>query len=217
MSKHSLIPFIGIGSMGAMALSNLPLDIRKCVITIYFGREDAKIKVYSDLQVQYSYSYKTGVLNSSNVELFLSFLERNINNTFIVANLGGDAAAACAITTVESLTKLGKKPIIHVSEPFHFQSQVVKQKAINSIAELRSLGCEVSIGNNGDILKECGHDMLFDDFMYYRSRIIYDVFRDYYSLDFDNTNKEDSNKNYIHNSILSRIIWKAQSLFRSTE
>ena len=217
MSKHSLIPFIGIGSMGAMALSNLPLDIRKRVVTIYFRRDDTKIKVYSDLQVGYSYNYKTGNLDSSNVEIFISFLVKNINNTFIVANLGGDAAAACAIKTVESFAKLGKNSIAHVSEPFHFQSQVVKQKAINSIAELKSLGCEVSIGNNGDILKECGRDMLFDDFMYHRSRIIYNVFRDYYSLDFDNTNKEDSNKNYIHDSILSRIIWKAQSLFRSTE
>ena len=67
--------------MGAMALSNLPLDIRKRVVTIYFRRDDTKIKVYSDLQVGYSYNYKTGNLDSSNVEIFISFLTNSDNSS----------------------------------------------------------------------------------------------------------------------------------------
>jgi len=177
-----MIPFMGIGTMGEMAINNLPSDIRNEVFTVFFLRENTHRKVCADLTVQYGYDNINKTINDSNIIHFVSFLKNNNNKVFIVVNLGGDAASECAIKTINILKKANKKAVIHVSTPFHFQSNMVKKKAQDSIKKLKLPNSEVFVGNNGDILRECGQGVLFSEFLSYRSNIIYNDFRKTFGL-----------------------------------
>ena len=65
-----------------------------------------------------------------------------------MANLGGDAVSDCTVRTVEELHKMGKMIAIHVSDPFYFQCQSIKDKSSYSIDRLKKYTNNISIGNN---------------------------------------------------------------------
>lgn len=59
MKDTSLIPFIGIGSLGAMAINNLPPDIAAKTFTIFLSRTGVTQAVNADFKVEYSYDWCT--------------------------------------------------------------------------------------------------------------------------------------------------------------
>ena len=177
MKDTTLIPFIGIGSLGAMAINNIPPDIHVNVFTVFLSRKDVCRNVNDDFRIEYTYNWTTKQINDDFIRELRLLLEWNTNRIFIVVNLGGEASTACALKIAEFLYSHGKNIILHVSTPFHFQCNESKQKAKNAIVELRKFASDLSIGDNGDILKQCSHDINFLDFLSFRSVIIFNEFR----------------------------------------
>jgi len=177
LETTGLIPFIGVGSLGAMAINNLPPDIRESVFTVFLARTDVRRTVSADFTVDYSYDRGRKSLDPDFLPALGVLLNWNTNRIFLVVNLGGDAASDCAITVASELYGMGKQLVIHASTPFYFQSQSNKDRAKQAIEKLKSYAVDISIGDNGDILKECSYGTHFIDFFSHRSIVIYNEFR----------------------------------------
>ena len=191
MKTTDLIPFIGIGSLGAMGINNLPPDIKKSVFTVFLARTDVKRSVTADFTVDYSYDRAKKILNVDFLAALGVLLNWNTNRIFLVVNLGGDAASDCAIAVASELYEMGKQLIIHVSTPFYFQSQSNKDRAKQAIEKLKTYAVDISIGDNGDILKECSHGTHFIDYLSHRSIIIYNEFRKSFNFIINTANQRD--------------------------
>lgn len=177
MKDTSLIPFIGIGSLGAMAINNLPPDIAAKTFTVFLSRTGVIQTVTADFRIEYSYDWRTKKISGNFEECLQLLLRWNSNRIFLVVNLGGNSASICAEEIVAILYQLGKKIIIHVSTPFYFQSRSNMERTEKSLSKLRRYTPNISIGDNGAILRECTSGIKFIDYMNYRALIIYSAFR----------------------------------------
>lgn len=177
MKDTSLIPFIGIGSLGAMAINNLPPDIAAKTFTIFLSRTGVTQAVNADFKVEYSYDWCTKKIGGNFEEYLQLLLRWNLNSIFLVVNLGGNATSICAEEIVTILYQLGKKIIVHVSTPFYFQSKSNMERTESSLSKLRRYTPDISIGDNGAILRECTSGIKFVDYMNYRASIVYSAFR----------------------------------------
>lgn len=109
MKDTSLIPFIGIGSLGAMAINNLPPDIAAKAFTIFLSRTGVIQTVNADFKVEYSYDWCTKKIGGNFEEYLQLLLRWNLNRIFLVVNLGGNAASICAEEIATILYQFGKK------------------------------------------------------------------------------------------------------------
>lgn len=98
-----------------------------------------------------------GELETRIKKIFIKGLLYNANPCFILGGLGGSQGSPIMLDLVHVANELGIKPHLIITTPFEFEMKPRKQRAEETLAQLRLLDCHLSIISNTDIMERFHH------------------------------------------------------------